>query len=228
MIGTFLVFLLFLVSICCVADKNEITTDAFPFLRRAFRPDFVLIRQNMRDAGEDYKSIVLGLKFGGVPSINSLEAVYHFQVSVSVSSKVVAGVYNECGISMFPVVSHCRKKYSRQLPKKLLHIKEKNSAGGRQSFASDVQHFIHRDYKTATSGSLEIKRRLKQTGPRSIYKQAPWSIVCLFDRHQGDPFFPLSLSTWINNKHPGSARIVSFKQQQQLEICLLALCILYV
>ncbi|EFX85031.1 hypothetical protein DAPPUDRAFT_314472 [Daphnia pulex] len=46
---------------------------------RAFRPDFVLIRQNMRDAGEDYKSIVLGLKFGGVPSINSLEAVYHFQ-----------------------------------------------------------------------------------------------------------------------------------------------------
>ncbi|XP_045034220.1 synapsin [Daphnia magna] len=46
---------------------------------RAFRPDFVLIRQNMRDASEDYKSIVLGLKFGGVPSINSLEAVYHFQ-----------------------------------------------------------------------------------------------------------------------------------------------------
>lgn len=41
----------------------------------------MLIRQNMRDAGEDYKSIVLGLKFGGVPSINSLEAVYHFQVS---------------------------------------------------------------------------------------------------------------------------------------------------
>jgi hypothetical protein len=34
----------------------------------------------MRDAGEDYKSIVLGLKFGGVPSINSLESVYHFQV----------------------------------------------------------------------------------------------------------------------------------------------------
>lgn len=47
---------------------------------RAFRPDFVLIRQNMRDAAEDYKSIILGLKFGGVPSINSLEAVYHFQV----------------------------------------------------------------------------------------------------------------------------------------------------
>lgn len=35
----------------------------------------------MRDAGEDYKSIILGLKFGGVPSINSLESVYNFQVS---------------------------------------------------------------------------------------------------------------------------------------------------
>ena len=52
-------------------------------LCRAFRPDFVLIRQNMRDAGEDYKSIVLGLKFGGVPSINSLETVYHFQVRLN-------------------------------------------------------------------------------------------------------------------------------------------------
>lgn len=105
---------LFLVSIWCVCGKlkNEITTDVFPFLRRAFRPDFVLIRQNMRDAGEDYKSIVLGLKFGGVPSINSLEAVYHFQVRVSVSlyQKVVAGVriYNEaeyrCSLRDRPVV----------------------------------------------------------------------------------------------------------------------------
>ena len=47
---------------------------------RSFKPDFVLIRQNMRDAGEDYKSVVLALKFGGVPSVNSLESIYHFQV----------------------------------------------------------------------------------------------------------------------------------------------------
>ncbi|XP_077285119.1 synapsin [Arctopsyche grandis] len=46
---------------------------------RCFRPDFVLVRQNLRDAGEDYRSLLLGLKFGGVPSINSLNAIYNFQ-----------------------------------------------------------------------------------------------------------------------------------------------------
>ena len=47
---------------------------------RSFRPDFVLIRQNLRDAGEDNKNLLLGFKFGGVPSINSLHAIYNFQV----------------------------------------------------------------------------------------------------------------------------------------------------
>lgn len=47
---------------------------------RSFRPDFVLVRQPPRDGSRDYRSTLLGLKFGGVPSINSLHAVYQFQV----------------------------------------------------------------------------------------------------------------------------------------------------
>lgn len=54
------------------------------FLKRSMccysRPDFVLVRQNLRDAGEEYRSLLLGLKFGGVPSINSINAIYNFQV----------------------------------------------------------------------------------------------------------------------------------------------------
>ena len=47
---------------------------------------------------------------------------------------------------------------------------------------------------------------------------------CLSCRQtSGGSILPLFLSTWINNKHP-VARIVSFKQQ--LEIYLLAVCIL--
>ncbi|XP_049790677.1 synapsin [Schistocerca nitens] len=46
---------------------------------RSFRPDFALVRQNLRDAAEDHKNLLLGLKFGGVPSVNSLHAVYNFQ-----------------------------------------------------------------------------------------------------------------------------------------------------
>ncbi|TGZ52463.1 Synapsin [Temnothorax longispinosus] len=50
---------------------------------RSFKPDFVLIRQNLRDAGEDYKNLLLGLMYGGVPSVNNLTAIYNFQVSAS-------------------------------------------------------------------------------------------------------------------------------------------------
>lgn len=48
---------------------------------RSFRPDFVLIRQAPRDGSRDFRSTLLGLKFGGVPSINSVNAVYQFQVN---------------------------------------------------------------------------------------------------------------------------------------------------
>ena len=44
------------------------------------KPDFLLIRQDPRDAGEDFKSALLGFQYGLVPSINSLESVYNFQV----------------------------------------------------------------------------------------------------------------------------------------------------
>ncbi|XP_034240248.1 synapsin [Thrips palmi] len=46
---------------------------------RSFRPDFLLIRQNLRDAGENFVNVLLGLKFGGIPSVNSINAVYNFQ-----------------------------------------------------------------------------------------------------------------------------------------------------
>ncbi|XP_011495025.1 PREDICTED: synapsin [Ceratosolen solmsi marchali] len=46
---------------------------------RSFKPDFVLIRQNLRDANEDYKNLLLGFMYGGIPSVNSLQAIYNFQ-----------------------------------------------------------------------------------------------------------------------------------------------------
>ncbi|VEN44544.1 unnamed protein product [Callosobruchus maculatus] len=46
---------------------------------RTFRPDFLMVRQNLRDAGEDHKKVLLALKYGGVPSINNLDSIYNFQ-----------------------------------------------------------------------------------------------------------------------------------------------------
>lgn len=48
---------------------------------RNFRPDFVLVRQPPRDGARDNRSALLGLKYGGVPCVNSLNSLYQFQVS---------------------------------------------------------------------------------------------------------------------------------------------------
>lgn len=47
---------------------------------RSFKPDFVLIRQHAYSMalGEDFRSLVIGLQYGGVPSINSLFSIYNF------------------------------------------------------------------------------------------------------------------------------------------------------
>ncbi|KXJ80389.1 hypothetical protein RP20_CCG025385 [Aedes albopictus] len=46
---------------------------------KSYRPDFILVRQAPRDGAKDYRSTLLGLKYGGVPSINSLHSLYQFQ-----------------------------------------------------------------------------------------------------------------------------------------------------
>lgn len=46
---------------------------------RSFRPDFLLVRQHVRDARRDHRPLLLGLRFGGVPSVNSLHSLYNFQ-----------------------------------------------------------------------------------------------------------------------------------------------------
>lgn len=51
---------------------------ACALMRRSFKPDFVLVRQHVKDANEDWRNIVIGLQYGGVPSINSLNVVYNF------------------------------------------------------------------------------------------------------------------------------------------------------
>lgn len=49
-------------------------------LCRSFKPDFILIRQHAYSMvpGEDFRNLVIGLHFGGVPSINSLFSTYNF------------------------------------------------------------------------------------------------------------------------------------------------------
>lgn len=48
---------------------------------RSFKPDFLLVRQNLRDANEDYRNLLLGFKYGDIPSVNTLDSIYNFQVN---------------------------------------------------------------------------------------------------------------------------------------------------
>lgn len=46
---------------------------------RSFKPDFVLIRQHAfsMTQNEDFRNLIIGLQYGGVPSINSLASIYN-------------------------------------------------------------------------------------------------------------------------------------------------------
>ena len=48
-------------------------------LHRSFKPDFVLIRQHAFSMTEnaDFRNLIIGLQYAGIPSINSLESIYN-------------------------------------------------------------------------------------------------------------------------------------------------------
>ena len=53
---------------------------SLPKLRRTFRVDFVLVREEVRGvgAGTDWRNVLYGLMFAGVPSVNNLQSIVMF------------------------------------------------------------------------------------------------------------------------------------------------------
>ncbi len=51
----------------------------FFLIKSSFRPDFVLVRQYVRDINIDWTNIILGMQYGAVPSVNSMKALYNFR-----------------------------------------------------------------------------------------------------------------------------------------------------
>ncbi|XP_041709765.1 synapsin-3-like isoform X1 [Coregonus clupeaformis] len=71
---------------------------------RSFKPDFVLIRQHAYSMtpGEDFRSLVIGLQYGGVASINSLLSIYNFCSKPWVFSHMIK-LYHSLGQEKFPL-----------------------------------------------------------------------------------------------------------------------------
>ncbi|RWS29361.1 Synapsin-like protein, partial [Leptotrombidium deliense] len=70
---------------------------------RSFRPDFLLVRQHVKDVYDDHRDILLGLKYGGVPSINSIHSLYNFTDRPWVFSQLI-GIQRRLGKENFPLI----------------------------------------------------------------------------------------------------------------------------
>ncbi|XP_040570480.1 synapsin isoform X1 [Lepeophtheirus salmonis] len=71
---------------------------------RTFKPDFLLVRQNIRDANEDFRNIIIALQYGGIPSINSLESIYNFQDRPWIFSNMIQ-IQRQLGKENFPLIN---------------------------------------------------------------------------------------------------------------------------
>ncbi|XP_077987663.1 synapsin-like isoform X2 [Glandiceps talaboti] len=72
---------------------------------RSFKPDFVLIRQHARGMGvqEDWKNLVLGFQYGGIPSVNTWESIYNFMDKPWVFAQLLK-LQEKHGKDKFPVI----------------------------------------------------------------------------------------------------------------------------
>uniref|UniRef100_A0A3P8T6V2 Synapsin-1 n=1 Tax=Amphiprion percula TaxID=161767 RepID=A0A3P8T6V2_AMPPE len=72
---------------------------------RSFKPDFVLIRQHAfsMTQNEDFRNLIIGLQYGGVPSINSLESIYNLCDKPWAFAQLI-NTFRKLGADKFPLI----------------------------------------------------------------------------------------------------------------------------
>ncbi|KAL1265199.1 hypothetical protein QQF64_003226, partial [Cirrhinus molitorella] len=72
---------------------------------RSFKPDFVLVRQHAYSMtqNEDFRNIIIGLQYAGIPSINSLESIYNLCDKPWAFAQLIS-IYKKLGADKFPLV----------------------------------------------------------------------------------------------------------------------------
>ncbi|VDP04736.1 unnamed protein product [Soboliphyme baturini] len=96
------------ISIVSQSEPNGCTVEIDN--NRVFRPDFVLIREAAKEIHHDYRPVLLGLLYGGVPSLNSLHSLYNFTDKPWVFSHLLM-IQRRLGIEQFPLIDqvYCYK-----------------------------------------------------------------------------------------------------------------------
>ncbi|XP_048029260.1 synapsin-2b [Megalobrama amblycephala] len=72
---------------------------------RSFKPDFVLVRQHAYSMAqnEDFRNIIIGLQYAGIPSLNSLESIYNLCDKPWAFAQLIS-TYKKLGPDKFPLV----------------------------------------------------------------------------------------------------------------------------
>uniref|UniRef100_UPI0037E964C2 synapsin-2b n=1 Tax=Semicossyphus pulcher TaxID=241346 RepID=UPI0037E964C2 len=72
---------------------------------RSFRPDFVLVRQHAFSMAqnEDFRNLIIGLQYAGVPSVNSLDSIYNLSDKPWAFSQLI-GSQKKLGTDKFPLI----------------------------------------------------------------------------------------------------------------------------
>uniref|UniRef100_A0A8C5D9Y2 Synapsin-1 n=1 Tax=Gouania willdenowi TaxID=441366 RepID=A0A8C5D9Y2_GOUWI len=72
---------------------------------RSFKPDFVLIRQHAfsMTQNEDFRNLIIGLQYGGVQSINSIESIYNLCDKPWAFAQLI-NTYRKLGADKFPLI----------------------------------------------------------------------------------------------------------------------------
>uniref|UniRef100_A0A8B9JZL8 Synapsin-1 n=1 Tax=Astyanax mexicanus TaxID=7994 RepID=A0A8B9JZL8_ASTMX len=72
---------------------------------RSFKPDFVLVRQHAYSMtqNEDFRNMIIGLQYAGIPSVNSLESIYNLCDKPWAFAQLIS-TYKKLGPEKFPLI----------------------------------------------------------------------------------------------------------------------------
>ncbi|XP_027015270.2 synapsin-2a [Tachysurus fulvidraco] len=98
-------------DISVVSHTNGTCNVAMQVLRngtkvvRSFKPDFVLIRQHAFSMTEnaDFRNLLIGLQYAGVPSINSLQSIYNMCDKPWAFAQLIS-THRKLGAEKFPLI----------------------------------------------------------------------------------------------------------------------------
>ncbi|KAL1236246.1 Synapsin [Trichinella pseudospiralis] len=88
---------------------------------RPFRPDFVLIRQPVKELNTDWRPIIMGMLYGAVPSLNTLHSIYNFADKPWVFSHMLM-LQRRLGTDRFPLIEQLYAFNQQDLCKAVIRL----------------------------------------------------------------------------------------------------------